>query len=135
MLTAENIIEREPLDSDRPARPDSTVMAINYSDGMVQIASRLHKRFRRIDEIEKQSAHLRDVIGSGAQELEKKALFKEALVGKLLIGGAKLMGKAVTGTTKKVGGGLWKNKGKTVSGGFIGTDAISTAAKKKIKIL
>lgn len=135
MLTSENIIPREPIEGDRPTRPDSTVMAVNYSDGMVQIAARLHKRFRRIDEIEKQSAHLRDVIGSGAQELEKKALFKEALVGKLVIGGAKLIGKAVLKTTKTVGGGLWRNKGRAVTGGFVGTDAVSTAAKKKITIL
>ena len=80
-------------------------------------------------------ATFKDIIGSGVHELENKALFKEALMGKLVIGGAKLIGKAVIKTTKKVGGGLWKNKGRSVTGGFVGTDALSTAAKKKITIL
>ena len=56
-------------------------------------------------------------------------------MGKLVVGGAKLLGKAVFKTTKTVGGGLWKNKSKAITGGFISTDAASTAAKKKIKIL
>ena len=56
-------------------------------------------------------------------------------MGKLVIGGAKLIGKAALKTTKVVGGGLWKNKGRAVTGGFVGSDAVSTAAKKKVKIL